>query len=303
MRLFEGVAPGLLHSFVVEARVRHVPRGRLVLELDQPNESLFIVLNGVLAVHLYLDAGPIAMLGRGEMVGELSMIGRQPATAFVKADTDCDLIEVGAEHFWRLFQSSPEFARNLLRVFPRRLAELYRVMRSAQALYRESHEDARTDALTGLHNRRWLDETLPEEIRRTRLRRRPFSLLMVDIDHFKRYNDAHGHLAGDAVLRALARAVRTTLRGSDLAARYGGEELIVMLPAVDAAEADKVAERLHGAVAAVPIQGAQGQALPGYTVSIGVAELREDDTPEHLLSRVDAALYRAKHKGRNCTSR
>jgi diguanylate cyclase (GGDEF)-like protein len=125
---------------------------------------------------------------------------------------------------------------------------------------------------------------------------------MVDIDHFKRYNDDHGHMAGDEALKAVARAVLVALRGSDLAVRYGGEEIIVILPGVDLGESERVAERLHRAVADAKIVGADGRVLPALTVSIGVAQMVAEHTPEQLLAQVDQALYRAKRQGRNCTS-
>ncbi|MGD8207678.1 MAG: diguanylate cyclase, partial [Thiohalocapsa sp.] len=223
-------------------------------------------------------------------------------STYVRADTDCRLLVVGRNTLWRLFEESPSFARNFIRVFPRRLAHLHKILRAVQQLHEEYKQQSTTDPLTGLYNRRWLEDSLSFELSRCQLRRRPLSLLMVDIDHFKRYNDDHGHMAGDEALKAVARAVLVALRGSDLAVRYGGEEIVVILPGVDLRESERVAERLHHAVAAARILGADGRVLPAVTVSIGVAQMVAENTPEQLLAQVDQALYRAKRQGRNCTS-
>jgi diguanylate cyclase (GGDEF)-like protein len=151
-----------------------------------------------------------------------------------------------------------------------------------------------TDDLTGLYNRRYLMETLASEVRRARRLEHPFALLMVDIDHFKEYNDAFGHLAGDEMLTRVARVLRESTREVDCAARYGGEEFVVLLPETGVAEAAETAERIRARVAAEALAGGQ------ITLSIGVAEFpSHGDTPEAMIAAADAALYQAKREGRN----
>lgn len=302
LRIFDGVDIAQLGRLASVSAVYELERGRLLLDIDQANDQLFVVLEGMLAVYLHLASQPIALLGRGDVTGEVSVIGEQSTSTYVRADTDCRLLVVGRNTLWRLFEESPAFARNFTRVFPRRLAHLHKILRAVQQLHEEYKQQSATDPLTGLYNRRWLEDSLSFELSRCQLRRRPLSLLMVDIDHFKRYNDDHGHMAGDEALKAVARAVLVALRGSDLAVRYGGEEIIVILPGVDLGESERVAERLHRAVADAKIVGADGRVLPALTVSIGVAQMVAEHTPEQLLAQVDQALYRAKRQGRNCTS-
>jgi len=134
------------------------------------------------------------------------------------------------------------------------------------------------------------------------VRGKPLSLLMIDIDHFKRYNDKHGHLAGDQALKGVANSVIVGLRGIDMAVRYGGEEVVVVLPGADTPEAENVAARLHDSIQEAEIYAHDGKRLPRVSVSIGIAPMQEDDTSDTLTARADAALYRAKRKGRNCTS-
>ena len=158
-----------------------------------------------------------------------------------------------------------------------------------------------TDGLTGLANRRHFDEVLGRETDRARRERRPLSLLMLDVDWFKSYNDEYGHPAGDVVLSRLAQVLLDSVRRpGDLAARYGGEEFAVVLPDLDAQAAGVLAEQIRSRVAALDITHAHG--LDGHvTISIGVAQMDPDDrhAAETLIGQADAALYRAKSAGRN----
>ncbi len=157
-----------------------------------------------------------------------------------------------------------------------------------------------TDGLTGLANRRHFNQTLDREWRRARREIDLVSLLMIDIDHFKGYNDRLGHLAGDECLRRVARAIGSCVRRPlDLAARYGGEEFAIVLPGTDAAGAFAVAQRVREAVAAVALP--HPDTGKSVTVSIGMATLRPiaDDAETILIAASDEALYRAKRAGRD----
>jgi len=151
-----------------------------------------------------------------------------------------------------------------------------------------------TDALTGLYNRRHLMGTLANEVQRSRRLRRTFSVLLADVDHFKQYNDTHGHLGGDAVLVKMAEILRQTTRGVDSVARYGGEEFVVMLIEAPIATAAAVGERLRARVAAEEFGAGR------VTVSVGAAEYpTHGETPEELIASADAAMYQAKNAGRD----
>jgi len=160
-------------------------------------------------------------------------------------------------------------------------------------------EQAMRDRLTGLFNRRYLDETLPRELNRCQRRGESLAVAMLDVDHFKRFNDSYGHDAGDAVLQAIGQLLRDTVRASDLACRYGGEELTLVLPNTDLKNAQKCLEKLRSAIMQLRVLH-QGGELPAITVSIGVAVTNElGVSATALLKQADAALYRAKEGGRN----
>lgn len=154
---------------------------------------------------------------------------------------------------------------------------------------------ARTDEMTGLYNRRHLDLRFAEELSRARDDGLPLAVMIFDVDHFKRFNDEHGHDAGDRVLKAVGRVVSETLRRYDVLGRYGGEEFVAVLPGLRGKDAALVAERLRADVEAMDVGGLR------VTISIGIActELIPTEDPDALLAVADAALYRAKHAGRN----
>jgi len=163
---------------------------------------------------------------------------------------------------------------------------------------KELHELSITDALTTLHNRKHMMDTLAMEVARGLRYDKLFSILMIDIDDFKRYNDTFGHLPGDGVLRELGTFLASTLRTEDYAARYGGEEFLLLLPETGSEGAGQLAERLRQRLEEKAI-GAAGN-HPGITVSIGVATFPENGAdPEELIRRADSAMYQAKQSGRN----
>lgn len=158
-------------------------------------------------------------------------------------------------------------------------------------------QQAACDPLTGLANRRTLQARLAEEVLRAQRYRRPLSLLLIDIDHFKHINDRLGHAAGDQVLHALVEELSRNTRHSDLLARYGGEEFVLLLPESGEDAARQLAELLRQRTAELQIE-IDGQPCP-ITISVGCASLLDDETPTRLIERADQAMYRAKRGGRD----
>jgi diguanylate cyclase len=160
---------------------------------------------------------------------------------------------------------------------------------------------ATTDPLTGLGNRKLFNDVFVQEVERAIADQAPLSLLVADIDHFKQFNDRHGHQIGDAVLKLVAEKLKRSVKGRDTVARYGGEEFVVMLPDTDEACAAGLAEQLRAEIAKsrLVIRN-KGKDLGKVTISIGVAEFDIQEAPECCFRRADEALYRAKNAGRNC---
>ncbi|HNR76092.1 MAG TPA: PleD family two-component system response regulator [Parvularculaceae bacterium] len=168
--------------------------------------------------------------------------------------------------------------------------------------FEASLEMAVTDQLTGLYNRRYLASHLSGMFDRAFWTGRPLSLMILDIDHFKSINDTHGHDSGDKVIQAIADRVKNSIRGIDLACRYGGEEFLVAMPDTDKEFATVVAERLRQQIAAERIMLNAGRDELAVTVSIGVSSTEDgmrDDSAQRLIKRADEALYEAKNGGRN----
>jgi diguanylate cyclase (GGDEF)-like protein/PAS domain S-box-containing protein len=160
-------------------------------------------------------------------------------------------------------------------------------------------EQSIRDPLTGLHNRRYLDETLPRELQRAERRSQSVGVIMLDIDHFKHFNDTYGHDAGDALLQRVGAFLQSCIRGEDIACRYGGEEFILVLLSASLADTRQRAEDLCKGVQALSVEH-RGQILDGITASFGVAIFPEHSTTaEGIIKAADEALYRAKHGGRN----
>ena len=163
-----------------------------------------------------------------------------------------------------------------------------------------SIEMAITDVLTGLYNRRYMESHLATLVEQGAARGKPLAVLVLDIDFFKVINDTYGHDAGDEVLREFSVRVRKSIRGIDLACRYGGEEFVIVMPETDMAVATTVAERLRRRIALEPFPIEQGKRPVEVTISIGIAALEAaDDNAASILKRADQALYRAKRDGRN----
>jgi len=193
------------------------------------------------------------------------------------------------------------FSRQTVKLLTSVSQQAAMVILNAQ-LYQEKVDMSVTDELTKLANRRLLRTRLELEWNRARRYESPMSLLMVDIDHFKRYNDRNGHLLGDKVLQGVARILESNTRSIDTVARFGGEEFVVILPGQDKQTAQAVADKLRQAVSGGNFPRTDSQPAGNLTISVGIAAYPDDaDDPQVLLNRCDLALYASKRGGRDRT--
>ncbi|HXQ82816.1 MAG TPA: PleD family two-component system response regulator [Xanthobacteraceae bacterium] len=268
------------------------------IETD-PNHALFRAADGnydLLIVSLSLENFDALRLC--SQLRSLERTRNIPILVITEPDNNARMVrglEIGVNDFLlRPIDMNELLARVRSQVRKRRYSE--RLRDNVQM----SIEMAITDALTGLFNRRYMESHLTTLVEQAASRGKPLTVMVVDIDYFKAINDSHGHDAGDDVLRDFALRIKRSIRGIDLACRYGGEEFVLVMPETDMAVAAMVAERLRRRIAAEPFTIQQGSRVVPVTISIGIAALRgKDDTAASVLKRADQALYRAKRDGRN----
>jgi diguanylate cyclase (GGDEF)-like protein len=216
---------------------------------------------------------PITMSGR--KIGMLNLADKVGGSSF--DDVDLSLLEI----------IGPQIAVALERAEWQERATQFQLM-------------SITDPLTGLLNRRYLEERLTEELNRSQRYNYPMSCLMIDIDDFKSYNDHNGHQAGDVALKITAHALKAALRSADVACRYGGEEFCILLPQTSLSEAGVIAERMRQRVTETNYPYGRSQPLGTVSVSIGISTFAKNiDTAETVIAAADRALYRAKRQGKN----
>ena len=181
-----------------------------------------------------------------------------------------------------------------------RLNESKSELKALQTNLKNARNEARTDGLTGVNNRKAFDEILAEQIEQARNSKSPLCLVIGDIDHFKAFNDTWGHRTGDQVLKLVASCLKSGVRDEDFVARYGGEEFAVVMPASSLDGAEEVANRIREAVQARELmKRSTGESLGRVTMSMGISIFRSGDNAASLIERADANLYTAKKSGRN----
>lgn len=298
-RLFEGVDLASVAAELRDSSVLTLESGQVLLDPRHLNTHIYIVLSGELLVCLEPKiTNPLVRLGAGDCVGELSIIDASAPSAYVVASGETRLLGIPKPVLWRMLALQQVMALNLLHVLAHRIRENNLVLLGSLELQRQYRNKAETDALTGLHNRAWFEEVFPKQLDLCERTGQHASLLMVDIDHFKKVNDQYGHGGGDEALRHMGALLRRNLRATDLCARYGGEEIIVLMPGTEILQAQLTAERLRENIANTPLRLQDGRELV-LQVSGGIAEWQPGTALMDLVRAADQALYKAKAGGRN----
>lgn len=273
----------------------------ILLSPERDNDYIYLLLSGTLTVHFHSPDSPVMReLTAGYSVGEMSVIDGTRPSAYVKAREDCRLFPLHRDFLLHLVQTTNPIAYNLLRLLTEWMKSNTQKIINDQSQISELSNQANLDVLTGLYNRRWIDQALPRILAQMKEHAQPLCVLILDIDHFKKYNDLHGHLGGDVALVAMGNMLKSNLRPCDYAARIGGEEFMVLLPNTQHGDGLKLAERIRLEVEEQTILQSDGDTMPGVTVSIGITVSGVHSTAKSLFANADKQLYLAKQSGRNC---
>ena len=283
-----------LEPLLRRCRQVQVERGAVVLEGNIQNNAAAILLEGRLSVLLQPDGGTqVGSVEVGELVGEVSALTGSPTSAWVIAAEPSRLLELERDTLLELANRSHQFAVRMLETVCSRLYSSNLRALSSDTASREFQHKAYFDQLTGLRNRTWLSQHLPDLLNSQQRTDEGLHFFMVDIDHFKRFNDTWGHAAGDQVLVAVGQALTSVVRPGDHVVRVGGEEILVL------ARSATVGERLRQAVEQRQVALEGSAELLQVTISVGGARHQPGEPGETTLERADQALYRAKNGGRN----
>ena len=297
--IFKNVSFESLAGYLLSCKKIVVEPGTLLIDPSQPERRLLVLLDGLLEVVLNSQGGSFSdQILPGHCAGEMSIFENVKPSAQVFAKERSTILVVEADIALAMLNASHDLCLNFLQLLSRRLRNNNKVVCEEEYHIRCIEENAKADSLTGLHNRRWLEETYTRELKRSNDGNFNLSAFMLDIDHFKHINDTYGHLAGDQVLIAVAQEITRCLRPSDMPVRYGGEEFTVFLPNTTVDNAKVIAERLRSGVEKIRIALPTGEMI-SVTISVGFTERQPEDTVESIIKRADDALYHAKESGRN----
>ncbi|MEO7921493.1 MAG: GGDEF domain-containing protein [Thermoanaerobaculia bacterium] len=272
-----------------------VEAGRLLWREGDPGDEVVVLLEGTLDV-VHETEGECVLLRKlfkGALLGEIAALDGRGRSASVRAVTACRILRIGAAPLRDLLQVRPDLYDEFFRVQADRV-------RSLTGQVTRSHRRAITDTLTQIYNYGFFRERLGIELERASLSGDPLALLIFDIDHFKSYNDAHGHPCGNEALRTVAAILKSLGRRGEIVARFGGEEFVALLYGASHEEAVRFAEGFRARIEANDFAGGETQPQGRLTISGGVACFPADAGGEDaLIIAADANLYLAKKEGRN----
>ncbi len=273
-----------------------VQAGEELWQEGAKGETVVLLVEGTFEILQSSPTGEpvvLRMARAGDVLGEMACLDGGARSAGLRAATDCRIRTIGAKQFLDFIRDRPDLMGELFRIESQRIRSLSRMVTQSQ-------HRAITDRLTSLYNYGFFIERLDLELDRAVQMRDAVSVVLFDIDHFKAYNDTHGHPAGNVVLVQVSDLLRGTARRGDIVARFGGEEFVILLYGASLKEALQVAETARARIEAMDFAGGETQPLGRVTISGGVACFPGDARGStDLLKAADVRLYRAKAEGRN----
>ncbi len=286
---------------------RRFPEGHVLFNQGDAGDELFIVKEGRVSISVATaddKTVEIAGFSSGEFFGEMSIFDNSPRSATCSVAEDSVLLSLRGEDFRSFITDSPaiaiEIMRRMLDITTGRLEQTGAFLSGLVQWGEGARRRAITDEFTGLYNRRFLDDTLADQLAQARAERKPLSVVMVDLDHFGTINDAYGHEIGDKVILASVPVFQRVYRETDILCRYGGDEFTFLLPNTDGRTALGLAKRVCEEMRQVDILKNMSGKIKNVTTSQGVASFPADARDlKDLLERADTALYQAKEQGRD----
>lgn len=287
--------------------IRKCTPGEVIMEEHTQGDLCYLIDEGQAAVVKGNFASPtvLGFRGEGDAIGEMALLENRPRSASIIALSDTTLWILSREMFYQFLSQNPAFSLNLMNMLSWRIREsdierqrVTELEKQQRKTLSELEEKASKDGLTGLYNRRYLDQVLPDEIASAEQDSSSVGIIMTDVDHFKKVNDTYGHHAGDVVLRAVANLLKQNVRTTDIVCRYGGEEFVIILPGANIPALKRSAEEIRQQLEATIIE-TEGQEIR-CTLSLGLACYpKHGSNSIEILQHADQALYIAKRTGRN----
>lgn len=298
-QLFAGADEPTLAAALASATHVNLAEGQHLLQPGEENDRLFILADGRLGIFLNESSeSAVARLQPGDCVGEQSVIDEGRASAYVRALAPSRLFAFTAAQLWQLMDAQPRLALNLVRILSDRVRRSNRTLLENLKEQVEYRLSERIDSLTGLHNRRWMEESFPRQIERCQRNGKPVSLIALTIDRFKSIGPRHGLLAVDAVLAGLADTIERRCRPGDLLVRHGNDSFCLLAPEADTEEALHLAARLGHTVAATPCAIGDDKSI-AVTLSLGVVQHARGNSFSDLVAAAFAAAASAHEQGGN----
>jgi len=310
---------------------RHYQPGDIIIKENDSSNELFMILKGIVQITRNTVTGKISVLitrKKGEVIGELGVIENKPRSSSVVSQTDVTLVKIDKEILFEMLCVMPTLKKNINHIIASRFRqtiyqtsseifkyqilldlnqtimaqkkELEQLNTELEKKNKELFQMAMTDQLTQINNRCFIMEVLTKTFSNSRRHQLDFSCILIDIDYFKKFNDIHGHLAGDFVLKNTALLINNLLRKGDYVARYGGEEFLVLLPNTQIENASIVAEKIRKTIEET-VYNYNNDTRLQVTISSGLTSnhIGPPENEYQMIKHADLALYEAKRLGRN----
>ncbi len=286
---------------------QELPEGQVLFAQGDPGDALYIVRSGSIEIAVQTGENeevPVATLDPGSFLGEMSIFDHAPRSATCRARESSTVLRLDEDDFSALITAEPTAAISImyrmLAITAERLENTSVLLSEVVQWGEEARRRAFTDDLTGLYNRRFLDQNLDDQIVRAEQEGAPLTVVMMDLDHFTAINDEYGHEVGDQLIAAVTPAITGAFRPTDILVRYGGDEFTFILPHTTPEETEPLCRALRQAVTEVPFLRDRGGSSTVVTCSQGIAAFpHHGRTATELREQADHALYLAKERGRN----